>query len=267
MINFLRFHIILQLFFVSICLADETVIPKGIFTAIFWEKYESESFSYAPWGNEKEANATMVDISVGSSSLSRRFVYYGEGKLNFYNKRRPREWEEDQNKSNVKEPIKLTADFELPKSNEPSIEYLLLFVNKKKNGLWKIYPIPFSKTHVPFGQYNFISQSKEQLYLLFGKNEIIIPSGKSQVSPAVAENGERGVKLKAMIQKNGQYLEVFNQKWGHSENMRGIFFLRLNENKLNVKRVFEFKQPLSSASGYNTNPLTFIQDSQDKSHR
>ena len=60
--KFLRFHIILQLFFVSICLADETVIPKGIFTAIFWEKYESESFSYAPWGNEKEANAVAQKI-------------------------------------------------------------------------------------------------------------------------------------------------------------------------------------------------------------
>ena len=264
---FLRFHIIFQLCFLSICTAVETKNPKGVFTAVFWEKYKSESFSYAPWGNEKEANATMIDISVGSSSLSRRFVYYGDGKLNFYEKRRPREWEEDQNESKVKEQKKLSADFELPKSSETPIEYLLLFVNKKKNGLWKIYPIPFSQNQVPFGQYNFISQSKEQLYLLFGKNEIILPSGKSKVSPAVVEDGKRGIELKAMIQKKGQYLEVFNQKWGHSENMRGIFFLRLNENKLNVKRVIEFEQPLSAASGYNINPLIFNENNEGKSKR
>ena len=81
------------------------------------------------------------------------------------------------------------------------------------------------------------------------------------------EDGKRGIELKAMIQKKGQYLEVFNQKWGHSENMRGIFFLRLNENKLNVKRVIEFEQPLSAASGYNINPLIFNQNNEGKSKR
>ena len=54
--------------------------PKALFTAVFWEKYKNESFSYAPWGNETEENATIVDISVGSSSLSRKFAYYGSGK-------------------------------------------------------------------------------------------------------------------------------------------------------------------------------------------
>ena len=54
--------------------------PKALFTAVFWEKYKNESFSYAPWGNETEENATIVDISVGSSSLSRKFAYYGNRK-------------------------------------------------------------------------------------------------------------------------------------------------------------------------------------------
>lgn len=225
--------------------------PRAIFSAVFFEKFNSESFSYAPWGNEKESNATMVDISVGSSSLSRKFVYYGEGKLNFYVKRRPREWEvEDTNQSNETVTTNLAAEFELPQSNDGIQEFLLLFVNKKKNGLWKIYPIPFSNEQVPQGNYSFISQSSNPLYLFFGEDKFTLPSGKSKVSPAVLEEGKRGILLKVMVQKNDQYIEVFNQKWGHSSTMRGIFFLRLDGSKLKVKRVTEFVQALSSASGY-----------------
>ena len=188
---------------------------------------------------------------MGSSSLSRKFVYYGEGKLNFYVKRRPREWEvEDTNQSNETVTTNLAAEFELPQSNDGIQEFLLLFVNKKKNGLWKIYPIPFSNEKVPQGSYSFISQSSNPLYLFFGEEKFTLPSGKSKVSPAVLEQGKRGILLKVMVQKNGQYIEVFNQKWGHSSTMRGIFFLGLNGSKLKVKRVTEFAQALSSASGY-----------------
>jgi hypothetical protein len=230
---------------------EKNVQPRAVFSAVFWEKYNSESFSYAPWGNEKESNASMVEISMGSSSLSRKFVYYGEGKLNFYAKRRPREWEvEDTNKSNEQLTTNLAAEFDLPQSNDGIQEFLLLFVNKKKNGLWKIYPIPFSKNEVPRGNYKFISQSRNPLYLIFGEEKFTLPSGKTKVSPAVLEEGKRGVLLKVMIQRNARYIEVFNQKWGHSSTMRGVFFLGLNGNKLKVKRVTEFEQPLSSASGY-----------------
>ena len=51
-------------------------------------------FSYAPWGNENDENASIVNISVGASSLSRPFVYYGDKKISFYEKIRPREWED-----------------------------------------------------------------------------------------------------------------------------------------------------------------------------
>ena len=224
---------------------------KAVFSAVFWQNYQSESFSYAPWGNEEEANSSKAEISVGSSSLSRKFAYYGEGKINFYEKRRPREWEtEDENNSTRQSLGKLVAEFELPQGKEGMQQFLLLFVNKKKNGLWKIYPIPFSENDVPVGSYNFISQSRNPLYLIFGEEKFTLPSGKSKVSPVVLEEGNRGVALKVMIQKSGQYHEVYNQKFGHSSTMRGMFFLGLDRDKLKVKRVTEFDQSISSASGF-----------------
>ena len=230
--------------------------PKAVFSAVFWENYKSESFSYAPWGNEGEANASMAEISLGSSTLSRKFVYYGTGKINFYEKRRPREWEIVDENNSIRKPLgKLAAEFELPQGKEGMQNFVLLFVNKKKNGLWKIYPMPFSENEIPVGSYNFISQSHNPLYLVFGNEKFTLPSGKSKVSPAVLEEGKRGIMLKAMIQKNGQYLEVFNQKFGHSSTMRGMFFLGLDGEKLKVKRVTEFEQSISSASGFGLSRL------------
>lgn len=223
--------------------------PKAIFTAVFWEKYKNESFSYAPWGNETEENATIVDISVGSSSLSRKFAYYGNGKLNLYSKQRLNEWE-DENATVASNLTNIAAEFELPLSNAGVKEYLLLFTNKKKNGLWKIHPLPFSKAEIPFGSYKFVSQSRSTMYLIFGEEKITLEGGKSFICPANLVEGRRGIMLKVMMQSNGKIAEVFSQRWGHSPKMRGIFFIGMSGKKMSVKRVVEFEKPLSSASGY-----------------
>jgi hypothetical protein len=228
--------------------------PKALFTAVFWEKYKNESFSYAPWGNETEENASIVDISVGSSSLSRKFAYYGNYKLNLYSKKRVNEWEEENAfvSNNLKN---LAAEFELPLSNTGTKEYLLLFTNKKKNGLWKIYPLSFSQAEIPFGSYKFVSQSRSTMYLIFGEEKITLGGGKSFVCPANLVDGQRGIMLKAMIQSNGKTVEIFSQRWGHSPKMRGIFFLGMSGKRMSVKRVVEFESPLSTASGFGLPPL------------
>ena len=108
--------------------------PRAILSAIFWEKYNNESFSYAPWGNEMEENATLVNVTVGSSSLSRKFAYYGDGKLNFFNNQDFEESESEDDRTEKVSERKLIAEFDLPSSVGGAKEYLLLFLNKKKNG-------------------------------------------------------------------------------------------------------------------------------------
>ncbi len=229
--------------------------PAFILSAVFWEKYKSETFSYAPWGNDDEANATMVDLSVGSSALSRKFVFYGKNKINFFNKQRPREWEiEDFNSSKIKKDLPLVAEFQLPEFNESTQEFVLLFTNKKKNGMWKIYPIAFSRDEIPYGSYKFISQSQNSLYLFWGDKKFTLHSGKTHVVNTSLKDGRNVVALQAMIQRSGQYTELLNQRYRHSANMRGLFFLGTNRNKLTVKKLVEFNRPLSYASGYGLAP-------------
>ena len=90
--------------------------PRAILSAIFWEKYNNESFSYAPWGNEMEENATLVNVTVGSSSLSRKFAYYGDGKLNFFNNQDFEESESEDDRTEKVSERKLIAEFDLPSS-------------------------------------------------------------------------------------------------------------------------------------------------------
>ena len=224
--------------------------PRAILSVIFWEKYNNESFSYAPWGNEIEKNATLINVTVGSSSLSRKFAYYGDGKLNFFNNQDFEELESEDDRTEKVSERKLIAEFDLPSSVGGTKEYLLLFLNKKKNGLWKIYPISFSEGDIPYGSYKFISQSRSNLYLNFGSEKVSLTPGKSVVQQAKKEEGSRGISLKAMVQKNRGFSEIYSRKFTHSPKMRGIFFLGLDQDKLNVKRIVDVSRPISSAFGY-----------------
>ena len=111
------FHVICLLVFFDTLFCEDLPKPRGVFSAVFWEKYNSNSFSYAPWGNENDENASIVNISVGASSLSRPFVYYGDKKISFYEKIRPREWEDIDSDSDDQPLGKLAAEFEFPKDD------------------------------------------------------------------------------------------------------------------------------------------------------
>ena len=159
----------------------KTFQSQGSFFCRLWEKYNSNSFSYAPWGNENDENASIVNISVGASSLSKYLYIMVIRKLAFMKKIRPREWEDIDSDSDDQPLGKLAAEFEFPKDDSGDIEYLLLFINKKKNGLWNIYPIPFPKSNVPIGSYKFISQANNEIYLLFGKEKVTLSQVKTRL--------------------------------------------------------------------------------------
>ena len=250
------FFIFSQIAILVKTIAKEQTQPNVILSAVFWEKYQRGSFSYAPWGNEKDDNASIVDISVGSSALSKKFVYYGDETLNFYEKKSLDDWEVDLEEGDQKQLSgNLIAQFSLPPTDNEGIkEYILLFVNKKNNGLWKIYPIPFSKDEVPLENYKFISQSNKLLYFIFGNEKFALEPGKSRVCPVVLEDGERRVPLKVLSRKNSSYAEHYNQKWSHSSNIRGICFVGFSGDKLSLKRTSERSQPLSTALGFNVSP-------------
>ena len=68
-----------------------------------------------------------------------------------------------------------------------------------------------------------------------------------------------------MIQQGSRFQEVYNQKFRHSEKIRGIFFLRSNQQKLSVKKLIEFNRPINTATGYGASRLKNVELPQGRS--
>ena len=262
--KFMPFTIYVLSIFPFILEGEEKVVPKAVFTAVFWEEFQNESFLYAPWGNESEENASIVEISVGSSVLSRKFAYYGNGELKLYSNSL------DENGNLELENLKIraknpTVRFQLPLSESGiTKEYLLLFTDKKSNGTWRIFPMPFSTSEIPFGSYKFISQLRSNLFFIFGQEKITLAPGKTAVVQGKPDEGQRGIMLKIMGQKNGRVTDLFSQKWGHSPKMRGIYFLGMNNGEMTVKRIIELESPISASAGYGVQPITVSEQNDEE---
>ena len=229
--------------------------PSAFISAVFWDKYQNQTFTYAPWGNENEENASMVSVAINSNSLSKKFAYYGSGKLNLYNVAYG-----DNVDAGVEKSKDLAIEFQLPSIQEKGKHYILLILGMKKNNTRRIYPMSFSEDEIPFGSYKFVSQLRSSLYLFFGKEKFNLDSGKSYISPANLEEGKRGITLKAVIQSNGHSNTLYEDEWSHNSRMRGLFFLVMNGNKLNLKRLVEYNIPLSRSIGYGLPPLTISKE-------
>ena len=53
--------------------------------------------------------------------------------------------------------------------------------------------------------------------------------------------------------------EAYNQRFRHSEKIRGIFFLRSNQEKLSIKKLIEFNRSINTATGYGASRLQDVE--------
>ena len=126
--------------------------PTAVFSAVFWERFMSARFSYAPWGNQDDLNATFRDVQVGFSAPSQKFAYYGDGNLKLYSSL-PVSNSEDGGTVKSEEANERVPMAEFPFSSEgdgTTRQYLLLFLkNTKANEpKYKVHALPFFYTHV-----------------------------------------------------------------------------------------------------------------------
>ena len=243
----------LKLFALGNINLEQKSTPNGIFTAVFWEKYKSEFVKFAPWGNDKEQNATLLDLSVSSDNFSRKFVFYGEENLRFYNTKILEEYEvvEDtiQKEGLIGKPF---AEFKLPSTNQDILEYVLIFLGKNKDGIRKIYPIPFTQKDVPLGSFQFVSQSTIPLYIEFGKEKFVLSPRKTKLVTASTNDGEKVISMRVTIVRNGRKEEVFKQKARHFTNLRGMFFMGFGKDGISVRKFSEFESPIDRSLGFGT---------------
>ena len=67
--------------------SSQTSTPAFFHTIIF-EGGGSKDLTYLPWGNAEDEYATRYSIRVGSFRMTKKFCYYGNSPIRFYNKDR-----------------------------------------------------------------------------------------------------------------------------------------------------------------------------------
>jgi hypothetical protein len=236
----------------------EQTPPTVIFSTMLWQGENSEIFSFAPWDNHEDENATMIEISATSGIVSRKFAYYGDGALRFLQSEDllVDEPEVDSNSSFTTTPRKVLANCKFQIIPGQTKEYLLLVepIKGDEAGAAKIYTIPFDQENIPTGSFAFSSRSNKTLYVQFGQSKFAVPPRSSVVKKAQVKEGSRSIPLKVFLKQGGKYEVVLSKEWPHSDALRGLVYLTETPSGVQVTRIADFPQSVEQAMGFGSAP-------------
>jgi len=183
------FHAITLFFLLQITplvlpgLSGEEPKPSAFFQAILWDSEEAETFTYAPWGNAEDQNASLLSISISSDTLTRRFAYYGTSPLRLYRLKE----ETDQGSPNTLNGNSLNSNqwelaveynFQIGEGHvATAIKEEVLMLRKGNLNKFKVFALPFSEYKVPKGSFLFQSFANEDTFFRAGKQKFKLPMG------------------------------------------------------------------------------------------
>ncbi len=247
MVRFLTFFFLVFLASGLRAEVDSAPPPKGLFSAVFWDKFKSATLHYAPWGNTNEENASMEMVPVNFFSPSRKFAYYGESPLEFFSQ----VYSEDGSGPNYSK----IGEFAFSSQAIKTRESLFLLFSKPDSQTFKVYPIGFGASDVPFGSIKVFSQAGKTLYMTFGKEKIVLASGKSKLLQPLELSGNSNSNLVVFENVGGKYEKVFSRNLVFERGRRGVAFFSMEKKRLRFKLYQETATPLESTIGFNANPL------------
>ena len=231
---------------------DKEAKPTAVFRAVFWDRFTSKNLSYVPWGNDSEANCTILDTRVGFSYPSRSLVYYGQSPFKIFSK-----------KLILNESDDIAPDFQLTKVGEFAFKpkenvtqkFLLILLKQQRSQEFKVYPLPVSQNSLPFGSFVCYSQVKEALYLAYGSQKNILNPGKSvKFSYEEIEDIDKS-KLRVFTRRNSKYEEAMVDHSRLSRESHAVIFLSAERDRIRLKRYSMKREPVESALGFGSMPL------------
>ena len=238
--------------------SPEPIPPPVIFSTMLWGKGTSQTFSYAPWDNHEDENATRYEISATAGFVSKKFAYYGKGTLRLHKAEdiSDEDFLEDENSSAPKPPSPILASCKFQITPGQTKEYILLVAPKnEEEGTANLYVIPFDQVNVPTGSFSFSSRAGKTLYVQFGKSNFALPPNQTLVKVAQTEENARVIPLKVYLRNGGKYDIVLSKEWPHAKGLRGLVYLTEASSGLEVTRIADFPQSIEQSIGYNCPPL------------
>ena len=250
----MRFCILLSFFLTALLWSQEQAekpSPKALFSIMLWNTQGSQNLAYAPWGNDREENATIVPFTVSSGRPSQKCSFYGVGELNLLRQKEPYEFEEGEN------PYESVSKIRLPFSADKPSDSLILLTPSAEEESWKTRNLSFDEKTIPKGHFTFSSQLNSPIGLVFGESKFTLSRGKTEQVKATPKGEESEVmELSVHLPKNGKYEQVFSRKWPYSPDLRGLYFIGMQRNRIRVSRIVEFSLPVENTLGYGLPPVS-----------
>lgn len=213
--------------------------PVGLFFPIFIGDEKVRTFSYAPWGNGSEENATYEKFTIGQGSFYSKLAYYGESPLEFF---------EVVNEEREKT---LKVSYHFDRSDRKREEILMLSSNS--NGSFKVVPLDFSTEKVPIGSILLKSYSSEPIYISIGDKKIKLGPGKSYLFSPIKLTSKHVIVV-AYLNRNGTYKQVFKKLVRKFTSQRNLLMMKTSGDALTSMHLSESIYYQKNITGLNSMP-------------
>ena len=211
--------------------SPQTSTPAFFHTIIF-EGGGSEDLTYVPWGNAEDENATRYSIRVGSFRMTKKFCYYGNSPIRFYNKDR-----------------ELVFEHGFSRDGRGDFEQIIL-IRRLKDGKLTSHGIPFAESLVPMGSFLLQSFANESTYFKAGETKMSIQSRKSRLFHS--GQNTQNLSVKGYLMRNGKYKEALTQNISKPQSKRGIIAVRVSGDLIRSTSLITGSVQKSFVLGYNS---------------
>ena len=269
------FHILILFFLLQITplilfgLSGEKPKPTAYFQAILWDSEEAETFTYAPWGNSEDQNASLLSISISSDTLTRRFAYYGTSPLKLYRQKEgagngsPNTSSSNFLDTNQWE-LAVEYNFQIDGDHAATaIKEEVLMLRKGNLNKFNVFALSFSESKVPKGSFLFQSFAKEDTFFRVGSQKFKLPGGGNRLIVPKAGESKRSLEIEGFLLRNQKYQLAMQRNIGAFEKKRGIFIINTKGNTIKPYTLIERYSNYENAFGYGVSPLTNEPTSED----
>ena len=241
-------------------LSSEDPKPTAYFQAILWDSERSETFTYAPWGNIDDQNASLLNISVSSDTLTVRFAYYGTSPLKLYRQKKESVIKNQNklagNSLDIRQlELAVEYDFQIDEGSTVSANKEDILLLRRANlNKFNVYALPFSQNKVPNGSFLFQSFAKEDTFFRAGTQKFKLSAGGSRlVTPKIGEL-EKSLKIEGFLLKDKKYQLAMERNIGAFEKKRGIFIINVKGKSIKPYSLIERYTNYENALGYGASP-------------
>ena len=269
------FHILILFFLLQITplilfgLSGEKPKPTAYFQAILWDSEEAETFTYAPWGNSEDQNASLLSISISSDTLTRRFAYYGTSTLKLYRQKEgagngsPNTSSSNFLDTNQWE-LAVEYNFQIDGDHvATAIKEEVLMLRKGNLNKFNVFALSFSESKVPKGSFLFQSFAKEDTFFRVGSQKFKLSGGGNRLIVPKAGESKRSLEIEGFLLRNQKYQLAMQRNIGAFEKKRGIFIINTKGNTIKPYTLIERYSNYENAFGYGVSPLTNEPTSED----